>query len=114
MPLCCLRKLRERAGAKLNEAELGPTHPHTLSSVNNLAILLRAQGKYAEAEPLFRRALQGREAELGPTYPHTLSSVNNLANLLSDQGKEPSRSSGSTVRQSRGQSWAQRTRTRWI
>ena len=42
------------------------SHPSTLASVNNLAILLKAQGKYAEAEPLYRRAMAGCEKELGP------------------------------------------------
>ena len=39
------------------ERVLGPEHPSTLSSVNNLAALYDAQGRYGEAEPLFRRAL---------------------------------------------------------
>ena len=47
-----------------------------------LAYLLSKQGKYGEAEPLYRRALQGREAELGPSHPDTLSSVFNLFRFL--------------------------------
>ena len=35
------------------------------------------QGKLAEAEPLFRRALAGREKKLGLNHPDTLTSVNN-------------------------------------
>ena len=31
------------------EAHLGANHPHTLQSMNNLAILLQQQGKLAEA-----------------------------------------------------------------
>ena len=34
---------------------LGPRHPDTLISVNNLAVLLMDQGKLAEAEPLSAR-----------------------------------------------------------
>ena len=45
------------------------------------------QGKYDEAEPLYRRALAGKEEALGPAHPDTLITVNNLANLLSEQGK---------------------------
>ena len=39
------------------EAALGPTHPHTLMSVNNLGALLKAMGKHGEALPLSQRAL---------------------------------------------------------
>ena len=38
---------------------LGEEHPYTLSSVNNLAELYQAQGRYAEAESLYKRALAG-------------------------------------------------------
>jgi tetratricopeptide (TPR) repeat protein len=55
--------------------------------VNSLALLLEAQGKLAEAEPLYRRALEGREQQLGAHHPSTLTSVNNLAMLLRTQGK---------------------------
>ena len=64
------------------EAALGPDHPATLSSVNNLATLLRARGDFAGAEPLYRRALAGSEAALGPGHPGTLSSVSSLGSLL--------------------------------
>jgi formylglycine-generating enzyme required for sulfatase activity len=65
---------------------LRPDHAETLSSVNNLAILLSDQGDYAAAEPFCRRALEGYEKSLGPDHPDTLASVNNLARLLKKQG----------------------------
>ena len=37
----------------LSEREFGPEHPTTAVLVNNLAALYRAQGRYAEAEPLY-------------------------------------------------------------
>ncbi|CUS08953.1 unnamed protein product, partial [Tuber aestivum] len=40
---------------------LGKDHPDTLTSVNNLALVLRYQGKYDESEAVNRRALEGRE-----------------------------------------------------
>ena len=55
--------------------------------MNNLGILYMAMGRHAEAEPLYRRALDGREAALGPTHPSTLSSVGNLGILLRDMGR---------------------------
>jgi len=44
---------------------LGKEHPNTLQSVNTLAELYRAEGRLAEAEPLYKRALEGRERVLG-------------------------------------------------
>eukprot|EP00808_Paulinella_micropora_P005050 g73321.t1 len=66
---------------------LGAEYPSTLTSVNNLGLLLEQQGKLAEAEPLYRRALQGQEKTLGAEQPGTLTSVNTLAGLLYQQGK---------------------------
>ncbi|HIK57409.1 MAG TPA: tetratricopeptide repeat protein, partial [Synechococcales cyanobacterium M55_K2018_004] len=39
------------------EARLGPDHPATATSLNNLAGLYRAMGRYSEAEPLYGRSL---------------------------------------------------------
>ncbi|GFG21196.1 putative Podospora anserina S mat genomic DNA chromosome 6, supercontig 2, partial [Aspergillus udagawae] len=66
---------------------LGPEHPATLGSVNNLGLVLDRQGKYQEAEAMHRRALQGREKVLGPEHPDTLASINNLGLVLNSQGK---------------------------
>ena len=54
---------------------------------NNLAFLLQNQGKYAEAEPLFRRAIEISEKALGKEHPTVATDYNNLAVLLQDQGK---------------------------
>ena len=55
--------------------------------MGSLAALLQTQGKLSEAEPLCRRALEGREQQLGARHPSTLTSVGNLAGLLEAQGK---------------------------
>ena len=68
------------------EKALGADHTDTLSSANNLGILLSDKGYYDEAEALYRRALKGIEKALGAEHPDTLMSVNNLGNLLSDKG----------------------------
>ena len=44
---------------KLGEQKFGPDHPNTATFLNNLAALYRAQGKYAKAEPLYKRSLAG-------------------------------------------------------
>ena len=40
-----------------------------------------ATGRYAEAEPLYERALAIREKALGPDHPDVATSLNNLAVL---------------------------------
>ncbi len=57
------------------------------ASLNNLAELYRAQGKYAEAEPLNQRALVIREKALGPDHPHVAQSLENYATLLRETGR---------------------------
>ena len=74
-------------------ATLGPKHPNTLTSMNNLALLLQAQGKLDEAKPLYVETLEARGATLGPKHPSTLTSMSNLAALLLAQGKSRARQS---------------------
>jgi Tfp pilus assembly protein PilF len=50
-------------------------------------LLYADQGKLAEAEKMYIRALQGCEEALGPDHTSTLSTVNNLGLLYADQGK---------------------------
>ena len=66
---------------------LGKEHPGTLISLNNLAALYEAQGRYSGAEPLYKRALEVSERVLGKEHPYTLGSVNNLAALYEAQGR---------------------------
>ena len=46
----------------------------------------RAQGSYAEAEPLYRRSLAIKEKAFGPEHPDVALSLNNLALLYDAQG----------------------------
>jgi hypothetical protein len=48
---------------------LGKEHPDTLTSMNNLAGILRDQGKYEQAEEMLRQALRLRETVLGEEHP---------------------------------------------
>ena len=75
-PKCCIR-----------EQQLGADHPSVATSLNNLALLYRSQGKYSEAEPLYLRSLEIRERELGADHPDVATSLNNLAALYKLQGK---------------------------
>ncbi|OQU94929.1 Tetratricopeptide repeat-containing protein [Cladophialophora immunda] len=53
----------------------------------NLGIIYFDQGKLAEAEKMYIRALQSYEEACGPDHTSTLDTVNNLGLLYADQGK---------------------------
>jgi tetratricopeptide (TPR) repeat protein len=53
--------------------------------LNDLALLLQAQGDLDGARPLHERALAVRETALGPDHPAIAESLSNLAFLLHDQ-----------------------------
>ena len=55
--------------------------------LNNLAALYCTQGQYAQAEPLYKRALAIWEKALGPDHPDVATSLNNLAELYGTQGQ---------------------------
>src|SRR5204862_5040250 len=66
---------------------LGSEHPDTLTSADNLALVLRSQGNYKVAENMHRRAMEFRERVLGPEHPDRLTSMDNLGVVLENQGK---------------------------
>ena len=66
---------------------LGPDHPDTLATVNNLAGVLNDQGEHAEAEKMYRDVLAVQRRVLGPEHPSTLMTGNNLAVTLDCLGK---------------------------
>jgi len=68
------------------EEGLGANHPDTATSLNDLAVLLQKQGNYAEAQPLFERALAIRKLIFGEEDPITAVSLNNFAAVLQAQG----------------------------
>jgi len=57
------------------------------ASLNNLAGLYQAQGKYGEAEPLYRKSLKIMEKALGTKHPQLASTLSNLALLYDAQGR---------------------------
>jgi tetratricopeptide (TPR) repeat protein len=76
-----------RRSLDIRSKQLGPEHQDTVTSMNNLAVVLEGQGKYEAAEAMHRRALELSEKVLGPEHPDTLRSMNNLAVVLEGQGK---------------------------
>ena len=54
--------------------------------MNNLALVLDSQGKYSEAETMYRQMLVMSEKVLGAEHPDTLISMANLAHTRRAQG----------------------------
>lgn len=50
---------------------LGKENPSTLTSMNNLPGVLSRQGKYGQAEEMYRQTLGLREAVLGKEHAST-------------------------------------------
>jgi tetratricopeptide (TPR) repeat protein len=58
------------------------------TSLKNLALLYYCEAKYAQAEPLYKRALEIREKNLGPQDPAVLQTMQFYAALLRQQGRK--------------------------
>ncbi|KAL5359328.1 hypothetical protein BJX96DRAFT_183673 [Aspergillus floccosus] len=69
------------------EQVLGPKHPDTLTSVDDLISTFWNQGRVKEAEELQVQVMETRKEMLGPEHPHTLVSMGNLAATYRDQGQ---------------------------
>ena len=61
--------------------------PRLVASLNKLAQLYYAQGKFNQAEPLYKRALEISEMILGPDHPDLATTLSNLAAVYDAQGK---------------------------
>ena len=66
---------------------LGPDHPHTLGSRNNLANAYQDAGRLDDAITLYGKTLEDFENLLGPRHPSTLISRSNLAGAYCDAGR---------------------------
>ena len=69
------------------ERVLGPDHPDTLGSRNNLAAAYRAAGRLDEAISLYEQVLADQERVRGPDHRGTLLSRNNLALAYQEAGR---------------------------
>ena len=59
--------------------------PRLPAAINNLGALYQRQGRYDEAAPLHRQALELREKILGQEHPDVAQSLNNLATVYVEQ-----------------------------
>ena len=72
----------------LTEAEKeGPFCAKVATSLVNLANTYRQQGKYAEAEPLYQRAIVAKEKGVGPLHKEMIPIFENYAKMLKAAGR---------------------------
>jgi hypothetical protein len=66
----------------IKEQQLGADHPAVATSLNNLALLYKAQGRYSEAKPLYTQTLTICVNVLGEIHPHTQTVWDNFRYLM--------------------------------
>ena len=71
----------------ISQERRGDVATNTLHCLHVLASVLECQGKYKEAEEMYRRVLKGREKLVEIEHPHTLITLNHLALILQRQGR---------------------------
>src|SRR5260370_17771024 len=76
----------QQQSVEIRQRVLGPEHPATLTSMNELALDLDNSGHYAEAEKLEREALDISRRVLGPEHPDTLAIIYNLGVIPAHRG----------------------------
>ena len=59
--------------------KFGDTHPSTLTTMSNLALVYNNQGKHRDAEVLLKQCLDKMKLLLGESHHDTLGTMNNLA-----------------------------------
>ncbi len=64
------------------------SHPWVAECLHDLAELLRGLGRYGEAEPLYRRALEIPSDKLGERHPDVAETLDHHAALLTASGRK--------------------------
>jgi tetratricopeptide (TPR) repeat protein len=68
-------------------AKLGPDHPYTLATLNNLAVAYWKTKQLDKSVPLFEEVLKRTEAKFGRQHPETQKMVANLGVNYKDAGR---------------------------
>jgi esterase/lipase superfamily enzyme/Tfp pilus assembly protein PilF len=71
----------------IQEKAVRPDDPDVAQSLNNLAARYQNEGRYGDAEQVYKRALAIYEKALGPVQPAVAQSLNNLATLYQIEGR---------------------------
>ena len=61
---------------------LGKTHPSTLTTATNIAIVYDGMEDYGKAEELYQRVLEGYEAQLRKDHTSTMRCAENYRDCL--------------------------------
>ena len=77
VPACACDPREDRSGRRI---------PIVGQSLNNLATLYEKQGRHADSEPLFKRALAIYEKAGGPEHPAVATLLNNLGQVAKVHG----------------------------
>lgn len=73
--------------ALLEAEKLGTFDAKVAISAINLANCLRQQGRYAEAEPLYKQAITVKERAFGPLHSELIPVLENYAKMLRAAGR---------------------------
>jgi tetratricopeptide (TPR) repeat protein len=74
----------------IQEAEsMGPNEPKIAQSMSALANAYRQQGKYADAEPMYKKAVETMSRIKGPTCQELVPIYDNYAKMLRAAGRGP-------------------------
>ena len=84
-PTLAIRQL-ERSH-ELRMARLGPDHPETLATQNDLALGYWGAGRLDRVIPLLEQTLAAETAKLGPDHPDTLVAQNDVAVAYQEDGR---------------------------
>ncbi len=68
--------------------KFGPRDPRLAATLNDLAFLYVAQGRYTEAEPMHMQVLEIRRKTLGADHPLVAQSLEHYAVLMIDTGRD--------------------------
>lgn len=71
---------------EMHREALGPTHPRTLSSIFNLALLREQLGRYDEAHALLTEAAEVARTVMGDEHSRTISITASLQRLREERG----------------------------
>ena len=71
----------------IEEKAHGHDHPAVAICLNNLGLLYEKQGRFAEAQPFYRRSLVIDEKALGPEHPFVVTTLDNLIKLFAEGGR---------------------------
>ena len=66
-----------------------PSESQASRTMQARGLWLKHQGRYLEAEPLYRRSLELDEKALGPCHPIVITELNNLGRLLNSMNRQP-------------------------